>query len=97
MSARPIGVPRLVSQSLPVRLPMARPARLIVIAGAVALALAACGRRGALEAPPDPNAPKETQTQSQQGSIAPSPVGTPRRSNTGITVPKDPFILDPLL
>ena len=32
-------------------------ARLILVAGALVLGLSACGRRGALEAPPDPTAP----------------------------------------
>jgi len=76
--------------------------RAVLIAGLVILGLTACGRRGALEPPPDPSATPE-----QQGASAatgpqatlPSPVGTPRRSNAGrgYDVPDRPFILDPLL
>ena len=75
--------------------------RAALVAGIVLLSLSACGRRGALEAPPDP-------AQAQQGAAAtgtpqqgtlPSPVGTPRakNANRGFTIPKTPFILDPLL
>jgi predicted small lipoprotein YifL len=76
--------------------------RAVLVAGVLILSLSACGRRGALEAPPDPSAP-----QSQQGTSAatpaqgtlPSPVGTPRAKNVsrGYTIPKSSFILDPLL
>ena len=74
-------------------------ARTILLAGLVALSVAACGRRGALEPPPGstPNAAGETVT-NEEGTL-PSPVGTPsrNRSREPITVPKQPFILDPLL
>ncbi len=70
--------------------------RLILIAGAVSLTLAACGRRGALEPPPDPSAPKAEETQAG-GGLTVSPVGQPRRRDTGFEVPKRDFILDPLL
>ncbi len=75
--------------------------RALLVAGLVILGLSACGRRGALEAPPDPNAAPAQQgvdgTGASQGAL-PSPVGTPRKtSNRPITVPKTPFILDPLL
>ena len=71
------------------------PSRIVLVAGVVALALAACGRRGALEAPPSATA---AQTEAQQGGTLPSPVGTPRRARgTGFTVPNRPFVLDPLL
>jgi predicted small lipoprotein YifL len=75
--------------------------RAVLVAGVLILSLSACGRRGALEAPPDPSAP-----QAQQGPAAtptqgtlPSPVGTPRakNANRGYTIPKSSFILDPLL
>lgn len=75
------------------RLPFARVA---VIAGVLVLALSACGRRGALEAPPDPAA--QAPQAEEQGTL-PSPVGTPRSrgARQGYVIPKEPFILDPLL
>jgi predicted small lipoprotein YifL len=68
--------------------------RALLAAGCLVLALSACGRRGALEAPPDPAAADEE----AEGTL-PSPVGTPRRSNPkrGYVIPSDPFLLDPLL
>jgi predicted small lipoprotein YifL len=82
-------------------------ARLFLTAGAVVLGLSACGRRGALEAPPDPTAPKagaqaaapEQTPQGEEDTTLPSPVGRPRSSNSkrGYVIPKEPFILDPLL
>lgn len=88
--------------------------RVLCLAGLMALALAACGRRGALEPPPDPSVPQaqgqtagtataadddETDGLNTPGSTLPSPVGTPRRTGAarGYTIPKEPFILDPLL
>src|SRR5215203_2518258 len=91
--------------------------RVVMVAGLIVLALAACGRRGALEAPPDPSAaqkPAAKQAAAQPGgqtagpgqtaeeeadSTLPSPVGTPRRGNAkrGYVIPKEPFILDPIL
>ena len=76
--------------------------RAVLVAGLLALSLSACGRRGAPEPPPDPSAPKTEQTQSETGTnggVLPSPVGTPRsKSNRrGYTVPKGPFVLDPIL
>jgi predicted small lipoprotein YifL len=71
--------------------------RVALIAGLAILSLSACGRRGALEPPPDPTATAETTTIEGQGTL-PSPVGTPRsRPNRGYTIPDKPFILDPLL
>jgi predicted small lipoprotein YifL len=80
------------------RLPVARA---LLIAGLVALGLTACGRRGALEAPPDPSAPQaqaQTGNEEDEGTV-PSPVGTPRQkaSKKGYVIPKEPFVLDPLL
>jgi predicted small lipoprotein YifL len=83
------------------RLPLARA---LLIAGLVALGLTACGRRGALEAPPDPSTPQaQAQTQTDDDDEAegtvPSPVGTPRQKGAkrGYVIPKEPFVLDPLL
>jgi predicted small lipoprotein YifL len=71
--------------------------RVALIAGLVLLGLSACGRRGALEPPPDPSAQAATTTTEGQGTL-PSPVGTPRpKANRGFTIPDKPFLLDPLL
>ena len=67
--------------------------RRLVLAGFAALALGGCGRRGALEEPPDPSAPPAVEAPS-------NPAGGPikkRKKKVPINVPKDPFILDPLL
>ena len=103
--------------------------RTILIAGLVTLALAGCGRRGALEPPPGPvvqappsarearrplgAAPTAISLQGQgaspgndaveeedQASAIPSPLPAPpptRTRNRGYVVPKEPFVLDPLL
>lgn len=101
--------------------------------GLLVLAASACGRRGALEAPPDAaavgpaparaalvgdavavrpgrapegrtNAPGQAQVldggEALDDPVAASPVPTPARPTArkrGYVVPKDPFILDPLL
>lgn len=79
------------------------PVHAFLIVGLVALGLTACGRRGALEAPPDPSAPQaqaqvQTNGDETEGTV-PSPVGTPRQRapRRGFVVPKEPFVLDPLL
>lgn len=77
--------------------------RALLIAGLVVLALAACGRRGPLEAPPDPSVEVQQKTQAEAGedeesTTLPSPTPTPRKGpRRGYTIPKEPFILDPLL
>ena len=80
-------------------LPCRFPARAFFVAGLVILSLTACGRRGAPEAPPDPSAPKATEKPAESPGVLPSPVGTPRSkpARQGYTIPKEPFILDPLL
>jgi predicted small lipoprotein YifL len=81
-------------------LPSPSVARAALVAGLLVLSLSACGRRGAPEAPPDPSAPKvEPGVAGDSGGVLPSPIGTPRtKSNRrGYTIPKDPFILDPIL
>ena len=72
--------------------------RLVLAASLAALSLTACGRRGSLESPPDPNAPKTEQSAAPAGTL-PSPVATPGRggSKQGFVKPQDRFILDPLL
>ncbi|ALA18016.1 hypothetical protein AL346_12110 [Chelatococcus sp. CO-6] len=72
--------------------------RSLAVVLAVALALAACGRRGALELPPDPNAPaQEEKTSTGGASLTPSPVGTPRKQPVAQPRPNEPFFLDAIL
>ncbi|PVE22360.1 hypothetical protein DC522_21510 [Microvirga sp. KLBC 81] len=72
--------------------------RIALVAGALVLSLSACGRRGALEPPPDGSAPQAQQQRAADQATLPSPVGTPRsRATRGYTIPDKPFILDPLL
>jgi predicted small lipoprotein YifL len=80
---------------MPSRRPVSRP---ILAAGLLLLSLSACGRRGALEPPPDPSAPQQQASPADDATV-PSPVGTPRRSNARAPYvrPKQPFILDPIL
>jgi predicted small lipoprotein YifL len=67
-------------------------ARLPALAAALALTLAACGRYGPLEPPPDPNAPPKpaNSNPANLGSLA-------KPSIPPITPPKQPFFLDFLL
>ena len=53
-----------------------------------ALALAGCGRRGELEAPPDPSAVQTPQAKTELGA---------HKSGAKVTPPKKDFVLDPLL
>jgi predicted small lipoprotein YifL len=91
--------------------------RLVLVAGLVALALAACGRRGQPEPPPDPSVsaaqrqtanqslPSAQPTQAAEGEEAetetfvPTANPTPQRrgARRGFVIPKEPFVLDPLL
>ena len=93
--------------------PFAR-GRALVLAGMLALALGACGRRGAPEAPltsaelaAQQQSAQARQVQARQAqaddddeevreTIVPTPAPARRRSRA-YTVPKEPFILDPLL
>jgi predicted small lipoprotein YifL len=84
--------------------------RALAIAGLIVLALAACGRRGAPEAPlTAAEAAAQQQRQTQQAASAddeeefggarvatPLP-SAPRRRSRAYTIPQEPFILDPLL
>ncbi len=89
--------------------------RTIIFVGVIAVSVSACGRRGALEAPPDPNAviaqksAKKDQPTSKAQSVdnkdddddsdndLSAPVGQAKKRPKGFVIPKDPFILDPLL
>jgi predicted small lipoprotein YifL len=70
--------------------PFTRRGRLLALAASLALLTAACGRYGALEPPPDPNAPPKPANTQGLGSVA-KPAIPP------ITAPKQPFFLDFLL
>ena len=85
------------------------PYRLILLAGLLAVSLPACGRRGAPEAP---LTTAEVAAQQQSGQArgqqadddddgvravtVPTPAA-PRRRTRAYTIPKEPFVLDPLL
>lgn len=76
--------------------------RAILVAGVLSLVLSACGRRGALEPPPEPGAPQKQAQQSvddddDSATLLPSISPTPRKSPKGFKIPDKPFVLDPLL
>lgn len=63
----------------------------LIVAVLLAAPLGGCGRRGGLEAPPDPAVPTA-------GADTASPqAGLKRPKREPIKAPNDPFILDPLL
>lgn len=77
--------------------------RTVLVIGLLGLALAACGRRGPLEAPPDAKNAVELPAE-QTGAVEntfnatdASPLGKPAKRNKPIEVPEKPFVLDPLL
>lgn len=72
--------------------------RAALVAGLIVLGLSACGRRGALEPPPNGSAVAQPQQDAEDQATLPSPVGTPRsKPSRAYTIPNKPFILDPLL
>ncbi len=71
----------------------ARVAALLLIVG-LALGASGCGRRGPLEAPPNPSA---TATPSATPSSSDPTASTTHHKEAPITPPKTPFALDPLL
>jgi predicted small lipoprotein YifL len=71
--------------------PRRRKGRFVIMA-ALALALAACGRKGDPLPPPDPNAPSPTPSANSNPGIG---MGPP--PNPPIARPTTPFLLDPLL
>jgi predicted small lipoprotein YifL len=82
----------------------ARILRSLILVGAMGLALAACGRRGPLEAPPSAEAQlkdrattKVTDTVPDENAFATNQLGKPARTSREITIPKRDFFLDPLL
>jgi predicted small lipoprotein YifL len=69
---------------------LGRRALIFALIGTLALGVAGCGRRGALEPPPDPSAVQKPASASNGEPAARKPVPP-------ITPPKTPFVLDPLL
>ena len=101
----------------------------LLVVGLLALALSACGRRGALEAPPSPAAlrqasqpqgpvgrngrpagapsqgtpaPADPVVEEEEDSLLPDVLRQPSQTSDpqrrrNYTIPKQPFILDPLL
>lgn len=77
--------------------------RTVLVVGLLGLALAACGRRGPLE--PPPNAKNAIELPDQQtgaventfNATEASPLGKPAKRNKPIEIPEKPFVLDPLL
>jgi predicted small lipoprotein YifL len=73
-------------------------ARNFLVVLSLGLALAACGRRGSLEPPSGGKTfPTEVEEGTPDGAPATGEVQTGRRGRTTVTVPRDRFILDPLL
>ncbi|MGL4973702.1 MAG: LPS translocon maturation chaperone LptM [Bosea sp. (in: a-proteobacteria)] len=70
---------------------------MVILAGCIALALAACGRRGPLEPPPGATNAVPLPEDQATDTINASPVAKPAKANRALTVPKRSFILDPLL
>jgi predicted small lipoprotein YifL len=79
--------------------------RLALIAGGLSLALAACGRRGALEAPPtasvaqngQPAAPQAEADDDEDGAAVMPGQTQAKKRTRAYNVPNRPFVLDPLL
>jgi predicted small lipoprotein YifL len=71
------------------------PARLKALAALLVLCLAACGRYGPLEPPPDPNAPPKPANTNASGPSSMNVLTKP--SIPPIVPPKQPFFLDFLL
>ncbi|RXT46192.1 hypothetical protein B6S44_25520 [Bosea sp. Tri-44] len=77
--------------------------RTVLVIGLLGLALAACGRRGPLE--PPPNAKNAVALPDKQvgaventfNATEASPLGKPPKTNKAITIPESSFVLDPLL
>ncbi len=72
--------------------------KLAVVATALGLGLAGCGRRGDLEPAPDSGVSARA-ARSEPAPMTPtSMIGAPATPKAnGIVKPKEPFILDPLL
>jgi predicted small lipoprotein YifL len=79
------------------------PLKPVLVAGLLALSLAACGRKGPLEPPPNAGAAIElpdAQTGAAEtsfGEVSPLSRSGGRGRDRVIPVPDKPFVLDPLL
>jgi predicted small lipoprotein YifL len=78
--------------------------RAVLVAGLIGLSLAACGRKGPLEAPPNATnaiALPDNQiggVEEQVGATTQaSPFGRPARASREFRIPESRFVLDPLL
>ena len=78
--------------------------RTLLVVGLLAVALAACGRKGALEPPPNaahatdlPDADIGATPVEVPGTTDISPLAKPSKANRAIQVPEKSFLLDPLL
>lgn len=77
--------------------------RALLVVGVLGLALAACGRKGPLEAPPTATNAIDL-PDDQIGAVenrvpetTTSPIAKPPKANRAITIPNKSFVLDPLL
>ena len=71
--------------------------RNVILAGMLLAVLAGCGRKGALEPPPDPSAvAAKPAATGDGGAVTPGPVKS-KKKKVPINVPKEPFFLDPIL
>ncbi len=66
----------------------------LLVAVALATTLAACGRRGETEPPPDPSA---VQKPAADAGSPTSGISSGPKKRVPLGVPKTPFLLDPLL
>jgi len=76
--------------------------RPVLIIGLLGLSLAACGRRGPLEPPPDAKNPRDLPAEQIGGvpttpGLGAAPLAKPAKTNRQITPPDVDFVLDPLL
>lgn len=78
--------------------------RAVLLAGLLGLALAACGRKGPLEAPPNaknaialPDNQIGANENTPPTAMDASPLGKPAKASKAIQVPESSFVLDPLL
>ena len=78
------------ANSRPSRIRARTSAGALALLALIALGAGACGRRGALEPPPNPNAVAKT---TDDGSAQPQVAHKPKP----VQPPKQPFVLDPLL
>ena len=78
--------------------------RAVLVAGLLALALGACGRKGPLEAPPNATGAIDLPdaqigaVENDAASLGQTSIMTrPAKANRAIDIPDKPFLLDPIL